>query len=320
MTKKKYVNFLEVISSNMAKLNVRNRGIQNLYQKQLHTFLQNTINNMDCSVFWKSPESFYLGANKNVLKVVGYSDENKFVGVSDFDISKNTKWSLALIEEFRGIDKQVCITQRTLTFEEIYTRADSEEVTMLTTKVPVWGIEEEIIGLFCVSTEINRREPNKQNQDKTYKPILTSSVKSIIDIAQILQVQQLAFAQSMYAKNVLESSDQLARLISGVFNHDTLEEKRNCENLYRQRLSNRYYLKCNGEETYLTRRELQCLAHLFFGRSAKETAAILNVAVKTVESYLEGVRPKLKCYSRSQLVELIIKNNWIDLLKQVVGY
>jgi len=271
-------------------------------------------------LFWKNSNSIYMGSNELSQKIgIGMKDKYELVGVSDFDIAKKTKWSLNLIEEFRNIDMQVCATQQALTSEETYIRADSQKVTRrLTTKVPIWGNNQEIIGLFGVSTEINRLKSGKQNSPNQCKRIITSSIKSIFGIAQILQAQQLAFAQSMYATNILESSDQLAKLISEMFNHDTLEEKQNCENFYRQRLSNRYYLKGNGEETYLTRREFQCLAHLFFGRSAKETAAILNVSVKTVESYLEGIRPKLKCYSRSQLVELIIKNNWIDLLKQVV--
>jgi len=289
MTKKGYVNFLEVISGNAAKLTSSGCETQQLYQRHIYSFLRKSINQMDCMLFWKDTDSIYMGSNMLAQEILmGMKDKFELVGASDLDVAKKTKWSLNLIEEFRNVDMQVCNSQQSLTCEETYIRSDnSKATTLLTTKVPIWGNNQEIIGLFGVSTEINQLKFSKQNAPNQCKRIMTSSIKSICGIAQILQAQQLAFAQSMYADNIIESSDQLARVISEMFNLHTLEEKQKCENYYRQRLSNRYYLKGNGEETYLTRRELQCLAHLFFGRSAKETAAILNVSVKTVESYLD---------------------------------
>jgi len=352
MKGKQHVDFLEIISENVAGLNHVSNDTQSLQKTFIYKFLHAAINKMEFNIFWKNSKLIYMGSNSSTQIITGMVEKSGMNGKSDFDVAKKACWSLKLVEKFRDIDKQVCTTQQALTSEEIYARADTKEVaTRLTTKVPLWGPEQQIIGLFGVSTEIRRYRPDEQNHLHIHaKKITTSSAKSIIGIAQILQAQQLAFAQSMYASNILESSDQLAKLISGIFNlsglnspqlaaleensslniiprplaaglfiYDTLEEKQLCENYYCQRLSNRYYLKSNDEETYLTRRELQCLTHLFFGRSAKETAAILNVSVKTVESYLEGIRPKLKCYSRSQLVELIIENNWIGLMRQVAG-
>lgn len=51
----------------------------------------------------------------------------------------------------------------------------------------------------------------------------------------------------------------------------------------------------------LSRRERECLELLLQGKTAKETAATLSLSQRTVESYLESTKQKLKCYNKGQL-------------------
>ena len=66
-------------------------------------------------------------------------------------------------------------------------------------------------------------------------------------------------------------------------------------------------LKGLGMEKYLekasllSRRERECLELLLQGKTAKETAAILTLSQRTVESYFENVKKKLKCSNKGQL-------------------
>lgn len=73
-----------------------------------------------------------------------------------------------------------------------------------------------------------------------------------------------------------------------------------------------YYLellKSLGMEKYLdqapflTERERQCLHCLLEGKTAKETAVIYKLSSRTVESYFENIKKKLKCPNKRDLFE-----------------
>lgn len=52
----------------------------------------------------------------------------------------------------------------------------------------------------------------------------------------------------------------------------------------------------------LTKRQADCLYYLVYGMTIKEIAKTLDLAPKTVEHYLDAVKIKLNCYSRSELI------------------
>jgi len=54
----------------------------------------------------------------------------------------------------------------------------------------------------------------------------------------------------------------------------------------------------------LSLQEKKCLQGICLGRSAKETAAALNLSHRTVESYLETIKLKLSCDSKLELFSL----------------
>lgn len=72
-----------------------------------------------------------------------------------------------------------------------------------------------------------------------------------------------------------------------------------------------YYLK-NG--TRLGIREAECLAYLSRGYSVKETAKILRLSPRTVESYLNAIKTKAQCYTTSELRDLFFNSDLNDLI------
>lgn len=56
----------------------------------------------------------------------------------------------------------------------------------------------------------------------------------------------------------------------------------------------------------LTTRQKECLYYLVKGMSAKEIAYALKLSPRTVEHYLETVKAKLNCHSRSQLIAKVL--------------
>lgn len=58
--------------------------------------------------------------------------------------------------------------------------------------------------------------------------------------------------------------------------------------------------------TYITKREWDCLALLVYGKTAKQIARILNISSRTVECYLNNVKNKLNVSCKADLIEKVL--------------
>ena len=55
----------------------------------------------------------------------------------------------------------------------------------------------------------------------------------------------------------------------------------------------------------LTKRESECIKLLGTGKSVKEVASVLSISPRTVEFYVNQVKEKTGCYSKSKLLKII---------------
>lgn len=55
----------------------------------------------------------------------------------------------------------------------------------------------------------------------------------------------------------------------------------------------------------LTNRQAECAYHLVKGKTKKEISQILNLSIRTVETYWEQIKNKLNCNSRSHLIDML---------------
>jgi DNA-binding CsgD family transcriptional regulator len=67
---------------------------------------------------------------------------------------------------------------------------------------------------------------------------------------------------------------------------------------------NRFYL---SNDTYLTKKEVECLKWLASGKSAEEIAVIISCSKRTVEKHIEIMKEKLDCTKQSQLIQYGLK-------------
>jgi len=52
----------------------------------------------------------------------------------------------------------------------------------------------------------------------------------------------------------------------------------------------------------LSKRETQCLTLILKGKSMREIAGILHISRRTVETYIENIKDKLGCHTKSELI------------------
>ncbi len=57
------------------------------------------------------------------------------------------------------------------------------------------------------------------------------------------------------------------------------------------------------DNVYLSKREMECLKLMVRGKTARETAEIIGLAKRTVESYIENIKFKLGVSRKSELIE-----------------
>lgn len=72
--------------------------------------------------------------------------------------------------------------------------------------------------------------------------------------------------------------------------------------------------KYSKKAALLSPRERNCLDLLLKGKTAKETAATLSLSTRTVESYFENIKQKLKCSNKGQLFSTAELLKKLDLL------
>lgn len=73
-------------------------------------------------------------------------------------------------------------------------------------------------------------------------------------------------------------------------------------------LTDRYYLGAEDfDNTYLTGREISIFKRILLGDTAQQTAHILKISPKTVESYVDNIKLKLQTKSRGEIIATAIQ-------------
>jgi DNA-binding CsgD family transcriptional regulator len=75
-----------------------------------------------------------------------------------------------------------------------------------------------------------------------------------------------------------------------------------------------YLLSGQHSAFKLTPRQHECLFFLVRNKSAKEISEILDLSHRTVEDYLEEIKLKLNCISKSQLIDKAISHGYLFYL------
>lgn len=82
----------------------------------------------------------------------------------------------------------------------------------------------------------------------------------------------------------------------------------------------KYFLKRTGlidKQSLIpdfTLREVECISFLFKGKTAPQIADILNLSPRTVEYYIENIKNKLDCTSKSETIEKALELKELGLL------
>ncbi|MEN6584819.1 MAG: EAL domain-containing protein, partial [Sulfuricella sp.] len=133
--------------------------------------LASIIQHAPIRVFWKDRESRFVGCNGQFAHDAGLAEPEELIGKTDYDM----KWR-EQAEIYRADDKAVMESGKPkLDFEEPQTTPDGHTIWLSTSKVPMRGEDNQIIGVLGIYTDItSRKQAEEQIHNLAYFDPLTS--------------------------------------------------------------------------------------------------------------------------------------------------
>ena len=120
--------------------------------------LNHLLDNVPEYVYFKDTESRFIRLSTSLAKSFGLDSADEAIGKKDSDYFSSEHAHLALEGE-----KEIIRTGRTLSIEEKETRPNQPDRFVLTTKMPIYNENEEIIGTFGISRDITDRKNSEDN-------------------------------------------------------------------------------------------------------------------------------------------------------------
>ena len=116
--------------------------------------LEAVINHSPIRIFWKDLNLRYLGCNQVFARDAGLNDPADVIGMFDTDFG----WSV-YAKEYMADDRQVLASgQARLAFEERQITPDGKALWLRTSKVPLYGQSNELIGVLGMYEDITERK------------------------------------------------------------------------------------------------------------------------------------------------------------------
>lgn len=218
-------------------------------------------------VFWKNNNFEFIGCNLNFAKACGFDKPQELIGKTDFDMP----WKVRESKHFRKDDCKI-LNEGDSKFNIHETiRQARKNAIIKTSKVPLLNKNGLVCGVGGYFTEIPEQANNR------FKYVHTNQTSS--DDIPVFTNADI---------NFLSFPDILNRL----------------QIAFHMPLRRRHMLIDNC--TPVSTRELQCIFYLLNGDTAKKIAENMSITPKTAESYLENIKIKLNCHTKSELIRKII--------------
>ena len=204
-------------------------------KEKLAIYLNNIVENVPASIYWKDANSVILGGSKLHTELTGYSDSKAVVGKTDYDFA----WR-GQAERIIENDRFVMKNKQMISFEERAKLPDDGIHIFLTQKSPLKGKLGEIIGVLGVSIDITELK-NTQKKLKKAKLAAESANRAkteflanmshdirtpltgIIGLSQLLAHRLVMTEDKEDLSLMYQASERLLNLLNDVLDVASLE-------------------------------------------------------------------------------------------------
>jgi diguanylate cyclase (GGDEF)-like protein/PAS domain S-box-containing protein len=132
--------------------------------------LLSVVENAPIRVFWKDPELRYLGCNSLFAHDAGVAHPEDLIGKTDFNMSWRDQAMRYQADDLAVMKSEIS----KLDYEELQTTPDGSAIWLSTSKVPLRGKNQRVIGVLGIYTDItSRKRAEEQIHNLAYFDPLT---------------------------------------------------------------------------------------------------------------------------------------------------
>lgn len=133
-----------------------------------HQIIEGIINSIPIRIFWKDKNLEFLGCNKLFALDAGFTDPKEIIGKNDFQMGWRNQAEL-----YRADDRMVIESGHSkLLIEESQTTPDGNNITLLTSKIPLLNSEGENIGMLGIYIDISDRKKAENELKKSHEQLI----------------------------------------------------------------------------------------------------------------------------------------------------
>nr|NKB47625.1 PAS domain-containing protein [Legionellales bacterium] len=131
-----------------------------LYAKMIKHYYERLIDYMPHNVYWLDKNCMTLGCNQNVLRLIGLTKKEQFVGITYEEMGKLADWTEGQAASFKRDDMEVMRTnQPKCNVEEpiLYDEND-EPIYYVSSRVPLHNDKGEVTGVVGISVDVTSKK------------------------------------------------------------------------------------------------------------------------------------------------------------------
>ena len=193
-------------------------------------FLNDMVNQLPVSIFWKNKNSVFLGCNQHFADLASLPSPKEVIGKTDYEMP----WGKKEAELYRKDDEEIIRSKLPkLAIEESQTLANGEVTFLLTNKIPLFSENNEVVGILGIFQDITSRKKMEvelkqakeaaeaANKAKTQfianmSHDIRTPLSGVIGMAQMLQNEATTEAQRQHAQWLNDSGEELLSLLNGI--------------------------------------------------------------------------------------------------------
>ncbi|MBA2656447.1 MAG: PAS domain-containing protein [Tatlockia sp.] len=122
-------------------------------------FIADILEQLPSYIFWKDKNCVYLGCNELFAKSAGLSSSKEIIGKTDFDLVWKEQGAFYRADDLDVIDNQI----PKLNIEEPQTNSEGQRIDLLTSKVPLFDDQGEVVGILGIYVDITARKEMEED-------------------------------------------------------------------------------------------------------------------------------------------------------------